>query len=149
MPQDGLLKMPPRRKNKKRSRRRFTGINVLDAAQAYAQLSIWSQALTNLNPVEFVLSPSGGGSTAITLTEVFGMGSQGGGGISEAWGSRYGGRSAMDAIAYNFKENWLQAAISSTLTGIGFTAAKKLTKSPRRMANKAIKQLGLGSMVRV
>ena len=77
------------------------------------------------------------------------MGSQGGGGISEAWGSRYCGRSAIEAIAYKFKENWLQAAISSTLTGIGFTAAKKLTKSPRRMANKAIKQLGLGSMVRV
>lgn len=102
-----------------------------------------------LNPVEFITGSSGGGSKQITLRELFGMGGGAGAGVTSTYKGIFGGESAMDAIAYNFKQNWLEAAIQSTLTGIGFTAAKKLTKSPRRMANKAIRQLGLGSMVRV
>tara|TARA_R100000808_G_scaffold854_1_gene4073 strand:+ start:1352 stop:1783 length:432 start_codon:yes stop_codon:yes gene_type:complete len=143
--------MPPRRKKTKR-RRRFTGINVLDAAQAYTQLAIWSKATTGLNPIEFLTGSSGGSTNNITLRELLGMGSAGGYGV---YGPTAQGRglssnaTAMDIIGANFKDNWLDAAIMSTGAGIGFTLAKKLTKSPRRMANKAIKQLGLGSMVRV
>ena len=123
---------------------------MLDAAQAYAQLTIWSKALTELNPIEFVTETgSGGGSRNLTLRELLGMGANAGSGVSSNYASVFGGEGAMDVLAYNFKKNWLEASIQSTLTGIGFTAAKKLTKSPRRMANKAIKQLGLGSMVRV
>ncbi len=140
--------MPPRRK-KRKSRRRFTGLNVLDAAQAYAQLSIWSNATVGLNPWEFLTESTGGHSKNITLKELLGMGTHGGGGISTTYQGVVGGGSALDMIAYNFKENWLEAAIQSTLTGIGFTAAKKLTRRPRSMANKMLKQLGVGTMVRI
>lgn len=86
----------------------------------------------------------------MTLKELLGMGAYAGAGVYPATGkSTIGGEGALDVISYNFKKNWLEAAVASTATGIGFTLAKKLTKSPRRMANKAIKQLGLGSMVRV
>jgi len=136
--------MPPRRKKTKR-RRRFTGINVLDAAQAYTQANIWAKATLGLSIPDFLMEQSGGHSYRITLRELLGMGSHGGSGIS----STAAMQTIPEVIGHNFKNNWLEAALSSTLTGIGFTAAKKLTKSPRRMANKAIKQLGLGSMVRV
>ena len=77
-----------------------------------------------------------------------GAGSQGSG-VSANYASAIGGGSALDMIAYNFKENWLEATISSTMTGIGFMAAKKLTRRPRSMANKMLKQLGVGTMVRL
>ena len=143
--------MPPRRK-KNRSRRRFTGINVLDAGQAYAQLSIWMKATTGLNPIEFVTESSGGSTNNITLKELMGMGASGGYGV---YGPTAAGRglssnaTALDIVGANFKDNWLEAAIASTATGIGFTLAKKLTKSPRRMGNKLLKQLGVGGMVRL
>ena len=140
-----------RRKNKRKTRRRFTGLNVLDAAQAYAQLSIWANATVGLNPWEFLTDQTGGGGTAnITLKELLGMGAGDyGSGVSASSGARYGGQGALDVIAYNFKNNWLEATIQSTLTGVGFMAAKKLTRRPRSMANKMLKQLGVGTMVRI
>jgi len=102
-----------------------------------------------LNPWEFLTSESGGHSKKVTLKELLGMGSHGGGGLSTGYQAVVGGSSALDMIAYNFKDNWLEATISSTLTGVGFMAAKKLTRKPRSMANKMLKQLGVGTMVRI
>lgn len=138
-----------RRKKKTRSRRRFTGVNVLDAAQAYTQLAIWSKATLGLNPWEFLTEDSGGHSRNITLKELLGMGTHGGAGLSSTYQGVVGGDSALDMIAYNFKENWLEATIQSTLTGVGFTVAKRLTRKPRAQANKMLKQLGVGTMVKI
>lgn len=102
-----------------------------------------------LNPWQFLTESSGGHSANITLKELLGMGSHGGAGTSAAYQTLVGGDSALDMIAYNFKQNWLEATIQSTLTGIGFMAAKKLTRRPRSMANKMLKQLGVGTMVRI
>ena len=121
----------------------------MNAAQAYAQLSVWSNATVGLNPWEFLTESSGGGSTKVTLKEMLGMGSHGGGGISDSWSAVVGGTGAFDMIAYNFRDNWIEATIQSTLLGVGFGVAKKLTRKPRGMANKMLKQLGMGDVVRL
>jgi len=80
------------------------------------------------------------------------MGAHGGGGIYPVTGAGLGlpaGAQAFDMIRYNFSQNWIEAAVQSTVVGIGFTVAKKLTKSPRRMANKMLKQLGVADVVRL
>ena len=86
----------------------------------------------------------------ITLKELLGMGTQGGSGVYAPTAAGAGiGTGALDVIQYNFKNNWLEATIQSTATGVGFMVAKKLTRKPRFMANKMLKQLGVGTMVRI
>ena len=83
---------------------------------------------------------------------MLGMGNYGGGGVYPPTASSLGlpaGAQAFDMIRHNFSQNWIEAAVQSTVVGIGFTVAKKLTKSPRRMANKMLKQLGVGDVVRL
>ena len=80
---------------------------------------------------------------------MLGMGSHGGAGLSDTYKTLVGGGSALDMIAYNFRENWIEATIQSTLLGVGFGVAKKLTRKPRGMANKMLKQLGMGDVVRL
>ena len=86
----------------------------------------------------------------ITLKELLGMGTHGGSGVYGPTAAGAGiGTGALDVIQHNFRNNWLEATIQSTLTGVGFMAAKKLTRKPRSMANKMLKQLGVGTMVRI
>ena len=149
--------MPPRRKKRKTSRRRFTGINVLKAAEAYALTSIWTEAAFNVNPVEFLTgtvagkyNPGADGSSVITLPELFGAGPGGFGGNYGA--TSPGGKGGfLGQVEHNLGglEGIAMTAVKSAITSGGFRLVSRLTRKPRSMFNSQLRMLGVGDMVRV
>lgn len=151
-----------RRRKKTTSRRRFTGINLLNAAEAYALTSVWTQAAFNTNPIEFVTgvynhpkhgatyNPGGDGGHVITLPELIGLRK---GGHTGSFGGNYGTYASgfTDAVAKNLGgiQGLIMPAVQSAGITIGFKLANRLTRRPRSMGNKMLKQLGVGGMVRI
>jgi len=147
-----------RKKTNRRARRKFTGVNVLNLAEAYVLTNIWTEVAFNTNPIEFVTGftksnggmaykPGQDGGGTITLPELLGAGP---GGIGGNYGSYAGG--FMEAVTKNVGgiEGLMWAGIKSAGVGVGFTVAKKLTRKVRGMVNRQIlKPLQLSSMVRV
>ena len=77
----GDLKPMARRKKSRTPRRRFTGLAVLPALEAYVQTSIWTEAALGVNPVQFFTGitekgfrPGTDGGQRITLPELLGAG---------------------------------------------------------------------------
>jgi len=140
-----------RRKNKSVRRRRFTGINILDAAQTYAQASVWSEALFKVNPIEFITSKHAGrgASNKITLMELLDSIAGGAGGVHPATATAAGvSANAFGMIQSNLRGEWVEATVKSVGIGIGFKIAKKALAAPRRNLNKLTRNLGMGSMVK-
>lgn len=144
-----------RKKNKRKSRRRFTGINLWNVGESYLQAAIWSQALFNVNPVEFVMSSSrrgmGGSSQEITLKELIDSAMGGAGGVYGPTATNLGieNANAFGMVGHNFKNSWFDATIKSAGLNVGMRLAKKVLSRPRREANKAIKAVGLQTAIKV
>jgi hypothetical protein len=133
-------------RKKKRSRRRFTGINALTALESYLQASIATDLVVGLTPLQFLgvgVNEAGWAKSGdphakrITLEELV-KGVQRGSGVSP-----------IDAMWSNIQNGWLQATLSSVALGVGFKFGKKLLARPRRAINKNLKMVGLGSTVKV
>lgn len=161
----GLILMA-RRKKQKRSRKKFTGVNVLSLAEGYVTTSIWTEKLFNTNPFEFVTgitdgsyNPGADGGETIAIPELLGAGP---GGIGGKFGSYATG--LPNAIARNISGNYQSAsmpsvgdvagglvmpAIQTALVGAGFRFGKKLTSKPRAAVNRQLRSFGLGDMIRI
>jgi len=140
-----------RRKKSRAPRRRFTGINALDAAQTYAQAAVWTDVLFNNTPIDFALSTqgSGSGSSKINLKELVNSVLGGAGGVHPGTASAVGvAPNAFGMIQHNLKGQWVEATIKSVGIGIGFKVAKKALAAPRRNLNKLTRNLGMGQMIR-
>ena len=141
-----------RGKKKKQYRKKFTGINITNALEGYSYVHIWSNAIFESNPATFLFDTGGaGGSPRLNLREIIDslMGGTGGVGttdVSHAYAR--GDRNAFDVMATNAQDNWLDASFKTVGTGIGWRVGKKLTSKPRSYANKLIKQVGLGDMIK-
>jgi len=145
--QKGGLVMARRSSKNKRRRKKFTGINLLNAAEAYGQVSIWTQASMRVSPIEFIMGGSGGSSYAITLPELANTVFEGGrGGVAQ---NATQADNALEVIGYNLKNNWVDATLKSVLFSGSFAIGKKVTKKPRAAANKLLRDFGLGDLVRV
>jgi len=146
------------RKKNRSPRRKFTGVNVLNLAEAYVLTNIWTEVAFKTSPIEFVTGftgasgsmaykPGQDGGGTITLPELLGAGP---GGIGGNYGSYADG--FMEAVTKNVGgiEGLMWAGIKSAGVGVGFTVAKKMTRKVRGMVNRQIlKPLQLSSMVRV
>lgn len=148
--------LPPRRK-KRKTPRKFRGLNIMKAAEAYALTNIWTEAAFNTNPIEFLTgftSYSGGtrfipgrdGGQTITLPELLGAGP---GGIGGNYGSYASG--FTEAVTKNVGglEGLAMAGLKSAGVSIGFRLASRLTRRPRAMLNSQLRNFGVGDMVRV
>ena len=137
------------RGKKKRSRRRkFTGINVVNAAEGFIQANWVTQGFLNTDPVAALVGKSSagygflkgvsdtGGKKRVALTELLGLGGED---AATNWGY----------VLDNVKENWLDVAIKTTLTTGGFRIGKRLFRKPRAQINKSLRMLGVGDTVRV
>lgn len=142
--------MPRRRSQKKRTRRKFTGINLTNAAEAYLQTSVITETMFNVNPIEFVLGRTsaglGGpgrslgfvsGRQKIGMTELLGM--TGGHETSDV----------LEQVKQNVQDNWVEGLVKTAGITIGFRMGKKLLKRPRAQINRGIHSLGLGDAIRV
>lgn len=139
------------RRKKTARRRRFTGINVTDAALGYAGVSIWTQALLNVDPVQFFMDKEGGGSSLkITARELLAVVT---GGDQGVWGGHVTSglledNTALEVIKMNASQNMGDAIIKSAGLAIGGAIGKKVTRKPRAFLNKQIRNFGFGDMIR-
>ena len=139
----------PKKKQKRRTKR-FKGINVTDAALGYAGVSIWSNALLKVDPIEFFTSPGGAaGSTAITGREIIDSLMGGTAGISASTASKFGfTNSVLGVVEYNARANAANAIFKSVGLAVGGTLGKRVTRKPRAFLNKQLRNFGLGDMIR-
>ena len=145
-----------RRKNKRSTRRRFTGVNVLNLAEAYALTGVWTEAAFRTSPIEFFTGVVGGkynpgrdGSAVITLPELLGAGPGGVGGNFGGTAGKYD--NLQNSVSSNIGglEGLVMPAVKSAGISIGFKIAKKITRKPRSMLNAQLRAFGVGDMVRV
>ena len=139
---------------------------MVSLAEGYVQTNVWTNALFNVNPFEFVTgivdgnyAPGRDGGSRITIPEMLGAGPGGAGGnfgtfaadlpeaisrnLSGGW-SHTGGTDMMSAVG-----GLVMPAIQTALIGAGFKFGLKLTRKPRSAVNRQLKMLGLGDTVRV
>ena len=155
MTRDSILMA--RRKSKRSPRRKFTGLAVLPALEAYVQTSIWTEAALGVNPIEFFTGittssgvtsfrPGTDGDVRITLPEILGAGP---GGI----GGNFTGTNSLQAqISTNMGgiEGVIMTGLKSAGVGIGFRLVNKMTRKARSGLNRQIlKPLGVSTMVRL
>jgi len=149
-----------RRKSKRSPRRKFTGLAVLPALEAYVQTTIWTEAALGVNPIEFFTGytfPEGGykggwrpgsdGGQRITLPELLGAGPGGVGGNFGAYA-----KDLPDAINKNFGglQGVFMTGLKSAGVGIGFNIVKKMTRKARSGLNRNIlKPLGVSTMIKL
>ena len=143
-----------RRKNKRSPRRRFTGLAVLPALEAYVQTAIWTEAALGVNPVQFFtgitskgFNPGSDGGSVITLPELLGAGPGGVGGNFGSYASNL-----PEAINKNMGgiEGVIMTGLKSAGVGIGFNLVKKMTRKARSGLNRQIlKPLGVSSMIKL
>ena len=137
-----------RGKAKRSRRRKFTGINVVNAAEGFIQANWVTQGFLNTDPVAALVGKSSagygflkgvsdtGGKKRVALTELLGLGGED---AATNWGY----------VLDNVKENWLDVAIKTTLTTGGFRIGKRLFRKPRAQINKSLRMLGVGDTIRV
>lgn len=144
--------MPPRGRKKATTRRpkKFKGLNVTQAGIAYANLAIWSKALTGTNPVQFLMDKGGAGaSMKITLREVWDSIQGGTGGVyGPTAKSAKIGQDAFSVIQYNAKQNALPAIGATIALGVGSAVALKVTRKSRNALNRNLRDLGVGDFIK-
>ena len=150
-------------------RNRFKGVNVPVVLESYAQSAVWTEALFNVNPVEFltgripenktVYNPGSDGGSVITLPELAGFRRSG---FSGQIGGNFGtyADNAVDAMARNLSggaadydtmtaiRGMVMPAVTSAGIGIGFNIGKKMTRKPRAAANRLIKRFELDKWIK-
>ena len=147
--------MPPKKK-KAKSRRKFRGINLLIVAEAYALTNIWTEAAFQTNPIEFLTGTVGGaynpgrdGSQVITLPELLGAGPGGFGGTYAGTAGKYDNFTNSVMTNVGGLPGLAKTGLKTAGVSIGFRLVSKLTRRPRSMLNRQLKNFGIGDMVRV
>ena len=145
----GCIQMA-RRKQNRRATKKFKGINVTDAALGYAGVSIWSEALLGVNPIQFFTKqPASGSTTRLNMYEIIDSLMGGPGGVNPVTAVALGvERNAFAIVEMNARKNGIDAVVKSVGLGIAGSVGKKVTRKPRAYINKTIRQFGLGDMIR-
>ena len=139
-----------RRKKQRRSNPNKNAISVINAVEGVMIANVWSKALFQNDAWNFLtagtaLNPdarwTGQGEDVISLKELiqWPTSATSGSGVTA---------SRLEVIQNNVSGEWFNAAIQSTLIGVGGRVLRKVARKPIRMGNKLLKQAGLRSMVR-
>jgi len=139
----------------KRRRQSKKGVNLVNAAQAGIILNAMTQGLFNSNLVDFFTGRTDGvfkagadGSYRLTLPELLGFTPSGF--RTSAIGGVYAqGYGFSRVVGDNLRRNAMPIILTTVLTPAAFKVGKQLTAMPRRDLNKALKALGLKSVVSV
>lgn len=144
------------RRKKRRTRRKFTGLNVLNALETYMLTNVLTETAFKTNPIEFFTGfvngqykPGADGSAVITLPELLGAGPGGVGGQFTGTAGRYDNLSNAITTNVGGIEGLFMASLKMAGVGVGFKIARKMTRRARSMLNRdIIKPMGLGDMVK-
>lgn len=145
----------PKKKQKRRTRR-FKGVNLLNVAEGYAITNIWTEAAFQTNPIEFLTgrvngqyNPGRDGSQVITLPELLGAGPGGFGGTYAGTAGKYDNFQNSVMTNVGGLPGLATTALKTAGVSIGFRLVSKLTRRPRSMINRQLKNFGMGDIVRV
>jgi len=132
----------------KRRRRKFTGVNLVNAAETYVQANIITQGLFNTDPLAFLVGKwsTGYGNKDLSVSNSGGKVRIG---IGELLGTTGLAEENWSAVKDHLDDEWASMLVSSAITNVGFRVGKKFLAPQRRMLNRTIKQLGLGSTIKV
>jgi hypothetical protein len=136
------------KRKSKRRRSKFTGINVVQAAETLIQANIITQGLFNADPLAFLIGKdsTGYGRSDLAISNTTNVVRIG---IGELFGTTSAGAEAnWQAVRSHFDSNWGNMLMSSAITNVGFRIGKKFLAPQRRMLNRTVKQLGLGQTVK-
>ena len=136
-----------RRKTKRSRRRKFTGWNATNLLEGYLQASVLTEMAFKTTPGGFLFGNPGAssyltGSSKVSLKEIID-------GVLSGGTIQGHSKTEVQYVMDNIRANWLDAGLKSIGIGIGFKVGRKLLSKPRSAANRFIKQLGMGSTVRV
>ena len=138
-----------KKKNSMTRRRKFRGVNLWNAAEAYTQTSILTGNLFNATPLGFLLGRDSGGL----------------GGHSRGYHDNMDGvqQSLMELInnpggvqrsyfmnkVQDLQGTWWPILWQTTATRVGFSVAKRMTRKMRSQINSGFKMAQISNEVRV
>lgn len=140
--------MPPRRKKRKTTRRRFRGVNLWNVSESLVQANILTQNWFGTDPLAFLVGKTSAGygqsnllhsnmgQTQISIGELLGLGG------SDAASNRAAAWSKM-------KSSWFPVITQTIGTRVGFTVAKRLTRGVRSDFNRGMRMIGLQNEVKM
>ena len=129
------------RKKTTQKRRTNSAINLMNVLEGFVQANIISTTATNLSAYNFLMSnEENSGASKITLRELI-----------NNFGTVHHGTSLTEGglVWQNVKDNWAGGLTQMVVAKVGFSVAKKMTSKLRRQVNSGLKQMGMGSTVRV
>jgi len=135
------------RKAKRSRRRRFTGWNATNLLEGYLQATVLTELAFNTTPQGFLFGNPGPhmyltGANVVSLKEIID-------GIMSGGTIQGHSKTEVQYVLDNIQSGWVEAGLKSIGIGLGFRVGKKLLARPRRATNRFIKQLGMGSTIRV
>jgi len=129
-----------RRKTKRKTRRRKTGVSIIGLAETYLLTNVATQTFFNANPVTFLVgntsSGVAAGSAAISVKE-----------IASSFGS--GSNVINRQIMKNMNSNWMKGIAGMVLIPIGFRVGKALARPAISKANRLLGKVGVSKTVKV
>jgi hypothetical protein len=135
-----------KRKTKSR-RRRFKGVNLVNAAEAIVSTGIITQGIFNVDPAAFFLGKDSTGYFRSDLAV-----SNDGGvriGLGELLGTTGNAEGNWRVARQNLEKNWGKMLVQEVVTAAGFKLGRKLLAKQRRQMNAGIRMIGLGDTVKV
>jgi hypothetical protein len=144
MMQDGSTMA--KRKTKSR-RRRFRGVNLVNAAEAIVTTGIITKGVFNVDPAAFFLGKDSSGyfRSDLAVSNLDGVQI----GIGELFGTTGNAEGNWAYAKKNFMDNWGKMLVQEVVTAAGFKLGRKLLSKQRRQFNAGMKMIGIGDMVKV
>lgn len=135
----------------RRARNKFRGVNVTDALIGYGGLSIWTDALLRVDPIQFFMDKTGGGNSfAITGRELIDgiMGGRGGVATMHVASGKVTAANPFAVISRNAQVHGLNAVGKSIVYGIVTGVGKKATTKPRAFLNRQLKTFKMDKWIK-
>jgi len=125
-----------RRKSKKRTRRRKSGISLLNLAETYLLANVATQTVFNASPITFLIgntkSGVAAGINAVSIKEIFGA-----------------PELITKVVRKNVANNWMMGAAGMILIPIGFRIGKAIARPAISKANRMLGKVGISKTVKV
>jgi len=124
------------RRKAKKTRRRKTGVSLLNVAETYALANVATQTVFNATPITFLTgntaSGVASGVNAVSLKEIFAR-------------PEFIGK----VVQKNIRSNWMMGVAGMVLIPIGFRIGKAVARPAISKANRMLGKVGISKTVKV
>jgi hypothetical protein len=129
-----------RRKAKRKTRRRKTGISVLGVAETYMLANVATQTFFNTNPFTFVTGDTPGTMNARGITSISMM---------ELFKPKQGALPTTKVLGKNLNDNWMKGVAGMILVPLAFRVGKQIAAPAISRTNRLLGKVGIAKTVKV